>query len=185
AFKALGVNLYSSINISAKNLSDPAFYNRTVKILDAFDIDKSYINFEITESSLMKNPELSKKIINDFNALGINFSIDDFGKGHSSLTYLSQFKIAAIKIDRYFTSHIQTDRTIQIIVDATINLAKNLGYSITCEGIEDQSSADLMTSLGCDYAQGYHYCKPIFQDDVISWYLKNEKDRKGASKIAS
>lgn len=170
-----GIELPISINISTKNLYNKDFYNRMSKILKEYNIKPSLIELEITETILMENPEDSKLILDSFSNEGYRIAIDDFGKGYSSLAYIAQFPITTIKVDRFFTKQILINPTTQHIVKATIDLAKQLGYEVVIEGVEDVETADLMQKLGCQSAQGYLFMRPRGEDELIT-YLNQYRD---------
>ena len=167
----LGITLPISINISTRNLYDENFFKKMIHILNEYNIKPSLVELEITETVLMENPDLSRKTLENFSSEGFKIAIDDFGKGYSSLAYLAQFPINTIKIDRIFTRQILVNPTTQHIVKATIDLAKQLGYEVLIEGIEDKETADLLERLGCHSAQGYYYLKPKKDSEIIT-YLK-------------
>jgi diguanylate cyclase len=167
-----GIFLPISINISTKNLYDIHFYDKMVAIIKSYPkIKPSMVEFEITESLLMEDPENSKKMLQALANYGFKIAIDDFGKGYSSLAYLAQFPINTIKIDRFFTNQVLINPTTQHIVKATIDLAKQLGYEVLIEGIEDKETSDLLEKLGCHSAQGYFFKRPA-KEDEIKTYLK-------------
>lgn len=167
-----GVFLPISINVSTRNLYDENFFNKMMAILKEYGIKPKYIELEITETVLMENPEMSKKTLELFANEGFKIAIDDFGKGYSSLAYLAQFPINIIKIDRIFTRQILINPTTQHIVKATIDLAKQLGYEVLIEGIEDKETADLLERLGCQSAQGYFFMKPRKEDEIMTYLLQ-------------
>ncbi|MGM0436442.1 MAG: EAL domain-containing protein [Bacillota bacterium] len=169
-FEKHNVNLDVSINISAKNLYDPDFYERTVKIIDKIDVNPEKVIFEITESALMIEPKKSHGILDRFVKLGIRISIDDFGAGYSSLAYLSRFPIHSIKIDRYFISQVAKDDSMMRIVKSTINLAHELGYEVISEGVEDEASSQILQKLKGIYAQGFYYATPKPLDELIQTF---------------
>lgn len=160
-----------SINISTRNLYDENFFQKMMSILSEYQVKPKYVELEITETVLMENPDMSKRTLEKFANEGFRIAIDDFGKGYSSLAYLAQFPINIIKIDRIFTRQILVNPTTQHIVKATIDLAKQLGYEVLIEGIEDKETADLLERLGCHSAQGYFFLKPKKDDEIIT-YLK-------------
>lgn len=167
-----GIFLPISINISTKNLYDSHFYDKMVAIFKSYPkIKPNMVEFEITESLLMEDPENSKKMLQALSNYGFKIAIDDFGKGYSSLAYLAQFPINTIKIDRFFTNQVLINPTTQHIVKATIDLAKQLGYEVLIEGIEDKETSDLLERLGCHSAQGYYFKKPAKEEDIMT-YLK-------------
>ncbi len=167
-----GVFLPISINISTRNFYDEAFFSKMMTILKEYDVKPKYVELEITETVLMENPEMSKAILELFANEGFKIAIDDFGKGYSSLAYLAQFPINIIKIDRIFTRQILINPTTQHIVKATIDLAKQLGYEVLIEGIEDKETADLLERLGCQSAQGYYFMKPKSEGEIITYLLQ-------------
>ena len=162
-----------SINISGKNLYDPNFYNRTIEIIENSEVPYEFIEFELTESTLMLNPTESKEILDKFSAKGIKISLDDFGSGYSSLAYLTQFPINYIKLDRLFMSNVLIDKHMATIVESTILLSKNLGYKVVCEGVENVDVLNLIKKYQCDCAQGYYFARPMSSDDVLKWYKKH------------
>jgi EAL domain-containing protein (putative c-di-GMP-specific phosphodiesterase class I)/thiamine transporter ThiT len=172
-FSGMGMTIPISVNISAKNLYDPIFFERALRIIDESKLPKNLIEFEITESVLMEDPEVSKIALEMFVSNGIHIAIDDFGKGYSSLAYLSQFPIDIIKIDKFFMRQIIQNVSSQQIVSATIRLAKQLGYKVLAEGIEEEAVSTLMRDYECDFAQGYLYAKPMNDVDVVNWYKKH------------
>ncbi len=168
-FQRMGITMGISINISAKNLYDPQFYDRTMQIINESNVAKHLLELEITESVLMINPEASKAMLERFVNQGIHIAIDDFGKGYSSLAYLSQFPIDVIKIDKFFMRQIIQNNSAKEIVKATIQLAKQLGYKVIAEGIEEEEVMKLMRTYQCDYAQGYYFSKPLNDTKIIEW----------------
>ena len=172
-FSAIGIDVPISVNVSAKNLFDPDFYMRTMRLIETSQIKKHLLEIELTESVLMTNPTESRKILEHFVNNGIKIAIDDFGKGYSSLAYLSQFPIDTIKIDKFFMKQIGTNLTSQHIVKATIQLSKQLGYKVLAEGVEDKEIVEAITNYECDYAQGYYFAKPMPNAEIIEWYRDN------------
>jgi len=114
------------------------------------------------------------EILNEFHQLGFGISIDDFGTGYSSLAYLKNLPADEIKIDKSFVMNMANDKKDESIVKAAVNLAHTLGLKIVAEGVEDERTFDLLTAMGCDYAQGYYMAKPMPCDDVIEWIQKSD-----------
>ena len=162
-----------SINISPKNILNPGFLDRVADILDQHDVKKECIEFEITESSLMFNPEKVNLILRSFKNHNIKLSIDDFGTGYSSLSYLSRFPIDIIKLDQFFIRQLSILKSTYYIVESAINLAHNLGLKIIAEGIEDEKTEKILIEMGCDMGQGYLYSKPLNDQEIYSWIEKN------------
>jgi len=162
-----------SINISPKNIANPSFLDRVALILDQHDVKKECIEFEITESSLMFNPEKVNLILRSFKNHNIKLSIDDFGTGYSSLSYLSRFPIDIIKLDQFFIRQLSILKSTYYIVESAINLAHNLGLKIIAEGIEDEKTEKILIEMGCDMGQGYLYSKPLNDQEIYSWIENN------------
>lgn len=162
-----------SINVSAKNLYDPAFYDRVCATIKKARIPVDLIEFEITESTLMLNPEKSKEMLKKFVDFGIKIYLDDFGSGYSSLAYLGQYPLNFIKIDRLFIQKLMEDKAMATIVESTIKLSKSLGYEVVVEGVETKDVYDLVSLYGTDYVQGYYYSKPLKEKDLIAFINEN------------
>jgi len=170
-----------AFNVSGKNFNDVNLFDKLIKFLKDNDIHTNQVSLEITETVLMENPETSKIVIKRFKDAGVTIAIDDFGKGYSSFAYLSQFAIDYVKIDRYFINKIK-DESIFEIVKATINLAHQLNFKVIAEGVETLEILNTIKELRCDYAQGFYFGKPVHQDEVIDYYLRN-KDNMQEEKI--
>lgn len=175
-FIAERIEFHISINISVKNLLNRDFYNQVAKIIKMEKVDPKLIEFEITESELMINPEECAMVLQRFKHDGFQISIDDFGKGHSSLSYLSQLPITILKLDKGFIDRLKYDVPVRHIVSGTIDLAHKLNCKTLAEGIEDEETLQLLKELDCDYAQGYYLAKPIPANDIIDWVKNRRKD---------
>lgn len=167
-----GKDLKISINLSAKDIHDPELPDLIAGMQAATHIKPEWIILEITESSIMTDPEQALETIQRLHNMGYKISIDDFGTGYSSLAYLKKMALTELKIDRSFVQDILDSDNDAVIVNATINLAHNLGLQVVAEGVE---SADIMSKLhnyGCDIAQGYFLNKPQSVENFNTW-LKN------------
>jgi len=158
-----------AINISPKNLLNENLPQQLHFLLSKYDIKPENLTLEITESSIMHDPEKSKELINGLANWGIRISVDDFGTGYSSLAYLKQLTVHELKIDRSFIINLLNSHDDQVIVQSTINLAHDLKIAVVAEGIEDQETYELLANYGCDYAQGYHICKPSKNHEFIAF----------------
>ena len=161
-----------SINISARELETSNLLHNTVAALAAERIDPSDIYLELTESSLMKNIENTRKVMLDLKSTGVKFSLDDFGTGYSSMQYLKTFPISKLKIDKVFVQDITTDKDDAIIVRATINLARGLGMEVIAEGVETKEQIEYLQENGCYEIQGYYYSRPLSYNDMVLWCKK-------------
>ncbi|MBQ0755694.1 MAG: EAL domain-containing protein [Amphritea sp.] len=168
-----GLDIILSINLSAKDLNNPELPDLISGIKGATGINPEWITLEITESSIMTDPDAAMEIIKRIHDMGFQFSIDDYGTGYSSLSYLKSLPLKELKIDRSFVSDILRDESDAVIVNATINLAHNLGLEVTAEGVEDQETLELLKEEGCDLAQGFHLGKPMPQSVFDQWCSEN------------
>ncbi len=164
-----GIDLKISVNLSAKDLHDPELPDLIAGIAAAAGIKPEWIMLEITESSVMNDPESALEIIERLHGMGYQFSIDDYGTGYSSLAYLKKMPLTELKIDKSFVKDILISDNDAVIVRATINLAHNLGLQVTAEGVENQEIMDRLKDYGCDIAQGYFMSNPLSVVDFDRW----------------
>ncbi|GAB3254927.1 putative bifunctional diguanylate cyclase/phosphodiesterase [Kineosporia babensis] len=162
-----------SVNLSPVCLTDPAFPVMLQQIVGA-GIDPSVITFEVTETTLMKDPERSMQMCGLIVEAGFGLSIDDYGTGYSSLAYLSDLPATELKIDRAFVSRIQHDTRVRAIVSGTVDLAHQLGLRIVAEGAEQSGTLGLLRELGCDEVQGYVYSPPLPAVQLYAWVMNQE-----------
>ena len=162
-----GYDFKISVNLSAKDLHDPGVMELIAGASVTAGIQPDWVILEITESSILKNPERSLQIIKRINELGFGFSIDDYGTGYSSLSNLKNLPLSEVKIDRSFVKDILSDESDMVIVNATINLAHNLGLEVTAEGVENEAIMERLREYGCDMVQGYHINVPMNADSFI------------------
>ncbi|GLY15862.1 GGDEF-domain containing protein [Kineosporia sp. NBRC 101677] len=165
-----------SVNLSPSCLTDPVFPLMLDQIVQA-GVEPGVITFEVTETSLMKDPEHSLRICALIVQAGFGLSIDDYGTGYSSLAYLSDLPATELKIDRAFVSRIQSDARVRAIVSGTVDLAHQLGLRIVAEGAEQSGTLGLLRDLGCDEVQGYVYSPPLPAVQLYAWVLNQETAR--------
>ncbi|HET9443688.1 MAG TPA: EAL domain-containing protein, partial [Acidimicrobiales bacterium] len=161
AWRRQGVDLGVAVNLSARNLLDPELTDDVDRLLRLFAVPPERLTLEITETSVMTDSVRSLQCLNRLHALGVRLSIDDFGTGHSSLSYLKRLPVDEVKIDRSFVMNMATDDNDAVIVRSTVDLGHNLGLRVVAEGVEDQECRDRLTELGCDLAQGFHLGRPL------------------------
>jgi diguanylate cyclase (GGDEF)-like protein len=150
-----------SVNLSMQLFEQEGFEQWLQRKLQAYQVDASAIELEITESGLMRSPDKALCVARALIAQGISLAIDDFGTGYSSLAYLKQFAASKVKIDQSFVRDLtQQDRS-HTIVKATIMMVSELGMQVLAEGIEEEEQASALMQLGCDYGQGYFYARPM------------------------
>jgi diguanylate cyclase (GGDEF)-like protein/PAS domain S-box-containing protein len=149
-----------SVNFSARQFQQPAFINSVAEILKETNLDPRWLELEITESSIMKEPDQAIEKLHELKLMGIRVAIDDFGTGYSSLAYLKRLPVQTIKIDRSFVMGMCEDASDATIVRSTIDLGRNLGLAVVAEGVETQEVWDELRVLGCSLAQGYFLGRP-------------------------
>lgn len=158
--------LHMSVNFSSHDFSSDDFVENVYTTISETDIQAEHIHLEITERLLMDQPDTAKDTLNMCRKAGMNISIDDFGTGYSSLSYLHSFPINNLKIDQSFVRDMDQNAGSQELVRSIISLGKNLGMSVIAEGVETKAEADLLREMGCDYAQGYYFARPLPESDV-------------------
>lgn len=158
-----------AVNVSPQLLSHPEFTTRVKALKDALDARKMALTIELTEDSLVQSDPSSLASIERLRKLGIDLSIDDFGKGYSSLTYLKQIPAAEIKIDKRFIGTITIDPTDREIVKTVIALAHALGMRVVAEGVDSAEALTAVAELNCEMAQGYFIGRPMRGDLVPEW----------------
>ena len=169
--KAMGFTGTLHINLSARDLKSSEFYDYVIALYDLDPSISDSIIFEITESAMMTNIEGARMMIKALNTKGFKFSIDDFGTGFSSLSLLRELPIEQIKIDRTFVSGMLEQKADYAIVKSIIYLAKQLECNVVAEGVESQAVEVALTSLDCDFLQGYYYAKPTPLETFQREYL--------------
>ncbi len=153
---------YLSINLSPKQLRYNGFFEQTMERIAQSGIDPSRIKFEITESVLIEENERTKELIDRFTKAGIGFMIDDFGTGYSSLSYLKRFDFETIKIDKSFIRDILVDDEDVTLIKAILDIAKQFGYGVVAEGVENGRQREKLKELGGSICyQGYLYSRPL------------------------
>lgn len=166
-----------AINVSAKQLRDSRFFHNLNSALSKNNCQPDWIEIEITESSVMQNPELAIKLLSKLRRKGITISIDDFGTGYSSLAYLKKLPITKVKIDRSFVSNLPQDKDDAEITKAIISMSQSLNLDIIAEGIETQEQQDFVLKEGCQLIQGYYYSRPLTKQ-AMTEKLENIRLRK-------
>lgn len=157
------------VNLAARDLLDESLAPRIAAAVLGAGIEPHQLGFELTESSLIINLEMAITTLAAIRQLGCRTAIDDFGTGFASLQYLQRLPIDEVKIDQSFINDVATNPESAAIVRSTTRLMQDLGKSVVAEGVEDQATLDLLTTLGCDVAQGYHISRPIDVAAFVEW----------------
>ena len=162
------LDLSVAINISAALLDDAAFVTSLQTVLDTRPKLVSRITLEVTESATLTGAETAIAVLTRFRASGAKISIDDYGTGHATLSYLRSFPADEIKIDKSFVSRMLESNGDQILVRSTIELAHELGFKVVAEGVEDDACLARLADYGCDTAQGWVIGKPMSPADFLA-----------------
>jgi EAL domain-containing protein (putative c-di-GMP-specific phosphodiesterase class I)/GGDEF domain-containing protein len=158
-----------SINISARNLSEKDLPDYLLHQLDEFGIPANKVILELTETAVMDDPDSGIVALNALTATGIQLSIDDFGAGYSSLSYLKRLPATEIKLDRSLITDILVSESDRVIVQTSIDMAHNLGYVLVAEGVETKEVQDLLTAMRCDKIQGFYLSRPLNRQAMLQW----------------
>jgi len=167
-----------AINLSARNLLDDSCFQALESSLASHNLSTKEVELELTESSVMHDPERAIAILEKIYSRGVNIAIDDFGTGYSSLAYLRQLPVNALKIDRTFVMQLLTNTQDSAIVRSTIALAHSLDLKVIAEGVEDEDILNLLGSMDCDQAQGFGICRPQPLENIFEWLAAGEQKLK-------
>jgi diguanylate cyclase (GGDEF)-like protein len=150
-----------AVNISTRTLLDTGFPERVAALLHETGVPGDQLCIEVTEHSVMNDPDTAIETLKRIRELGVKTSIDDYGTGYSSMTYLRLLPLDELKIDRSFVKDISTDRGSLALVASTVELGHTLGLRVVAEGIEDAETLQALREIGCDLAQGFHLSRPM------------------------
>lgn len=168
-WEEIGLDLVVSINLSARNLMENTFPQCIEQTLSAHGLPAERLEIEITESTLISDPERTLMVIHRISNMGVRFAIDDFGTGYSSLAYLKRLPIQTLKIDRSFIRDLLSDDQDAMIVRSTLDLAHNFGLSVVAEGVEDEATLLELKRLHCEQVQGFLFSKPLPVAEFEHW----------------
>jgi diguanylate cyclase (GGDEF)-like protein len=164
-----GITPAVAVNLSARNLVDEQCVLQIEALVARYRLPPGSLELELTETALMHDPERAVQLLRRIARCGVQLSIDDYGTGHSSLSYLRRLPIDALKIDRIFVNDIANSHEDQVIVRSTIQLGHSLGLKVVAEGVEDAVTLQLLREMGCDIVQGYHLSPPLPPEAVSGW----------------
>tara|TARA_B100000700_G_scaffold117567_2_gene132210 strand:+ start:5984 stop:8431 length:2448 start_codon:yes stop_codon:yes gene_type:complete len=150
-----------AVNVSARQLADPAFPALVGEALKANNLEPEQVALEFTESALIAANPVTEQVLGQLTELGIRMGLDDFGTGFSSMTYLKRFPINFLKIDRTFVAGLDSNDDDTAIVTGTVALAHSLGLQVVAEGVETEPQLQQLQKLQCDLAQGFHFSEPV------------------------
>lgn len=160
-----------SVNLSLKQLKQPNFIGRMSAILKRHGVSPTSLELEITETTLMENPQRTIKILNELYGLGLHLAIDDFGTGYSSLSALQQFPIDTLKIDQSFVRDIVSNPDDATIVGTIIQMGRNLKMDVVAEGVETEAQLNFLQTQDCTYVQGHLFGDAMSSDNYLELLL--------------
>ncbi|MEW8624594.1 MAG: EAL domain-containing protein [Candidatus Thiodiazotropha sp.] len=161
-----------AVNLSVKQISSAELIPTIKTILDDTGCRSEWLEFEVTEGFLMKDPEASVSILQQLRDLGAELAVDDFGTGYSSLAYLKRFPLTRLKIDRSFIHDVPGDADDVAITRAIIAMAKNLNLKVLAEGVENEEQRSFLVAEGCNDAQGFYFCRPLSAAETTKLLLR-------------
>jgi diguanylate cyclase (GGDEF)-like protein len=165
-WRAMGLDLSVAVNLSARSLLDADLPQSVRDLLDRHAVPACALELEITETTAMVDPGRAMTVLAELRALGVRLSVDDYGTGHASLSYLHQLPVDTLKIDKSFVQTMDSNTNEATIVRSTIDLARNLGLEVVAEGVETEAAWHALSRLGCDAAQGFWLARPGAAADV-------------------
>ena len=160
-----------AVNVSPRCLLEPGLPGQVRKVLDRHGLPARLLRLELTESTVMADPQRALASLTELRDLGVAISIDDFGTGYSSLSYLKQLPVDELKIDRSFVADMLADGHDAVLVRSSIDLGHNLGLAVVAEGVEDEETLLALSALGCDIVQGYHLARPMPAPAFTDWVV--------------
>nr|WP_246438812.1 EAL domain-containing protein [Novosphingobium piscinae] len=169
AWQAQGLELSVAVNISAKLVDAPDFCAVVQGLVQASAVPPGRLIFEVTESAAMTDVAAAAAALESFRRLGIAISIDDYGTGQSTLSYLRQLPVDELKLDRRFVQNAHRNRDDAILVQSTVSLAHELGIKVVAEGVEEAECLAFLRAVGCDMAQGYAISRPVPAASIVGF----------------
>jgi EAL domain-containing protein (putative c-di-GMP-specific phosphodiesterase class I) len=173
AWRRMGISV--AVNLSPKILMDQDLVPSVSRLLDKWAVPAGSLVLEVTEGAVMTDPERAIALLGRLRDLGVRLSIDDFGTGYSSLSYLTQLPVHEVKIDKSFITHLTTSHDDLAIVRSIIGLGATLGLEIVAEGVEDEATQQLLSSLGCTRIQGWHLARPMPVGQAGVWMAEHAR----------
>jgi EAL domain-containing protein (putative c-di-GMP-specific phosphodiesterase class I)/GGDEF domain-containing protein len=177
-WKRAGHHIPISVNVSTRQFQDSDFHDIVEEILKETGCEPALIELEVTEGVMIRDPEAAIEIFNKLKSLGLKISIDDFGMGFSSLSYLKNLPVDKLKIDRAFVAGLPHEKDNEAITIAIIAMAGAMGLRTVAEGVEDIECLEHLRAMGCDEIQGFYFSKPLFEKEFLSWLYAYESVRK-------
>ena len=171
-----GLDLYISVNISARQFQHHELVNEIFQALQAHSIEPRHLRLEVTETMMMHDPPAAERALRALKGLGVELAVDDFGTGFSSLSLVRRFPIHVVKIDKSFVGGCPQNRECVAIVQAVAAMAFTLGLRVVAEGVETEEQRTIVASLGCDGAQGYFFSRPVVAS-AVPWLAADPPEK--------
>jgi diguanylate cyclase (GGDEF)-like protein len=168
-WRRTGLDLAIAVNLSARSTITDDIVEEVAELLHRHEVPASSLVLEITEGSVIRDPTRTRAVLERLNALGTRLSVDDFGTGYATLSYLRELPVHEVKIDRSFVWTMLSSPQDEAIVRSIVDLAANLRLTVVAEGVEDAATLQALTAMGCDLVQGYHLARPMPIADFPSW----------------
>jgi diguanylate cyclase len=164
-----GVRVPVAVNVSARSLLDHGFPAKVAGRLAEARVPASMLCLELTESTIMSDPDGALAILHQLHDMGIRLSVDDFGTGYSSMAYLKVLPVDELKVDRSFVKDMTSNHSDNVLVQSAVDLGHNLGLSVVAEGVEDQATLAALQTIGADVVQGYYLARPMSAELLKPW----------------
>ena len=181
----MGMDLSIAVNLTMWNLEAQELPDQIEALLRDTNVAPESLELEITETSIMSDPQRVIRTLNQIRNLGVRFAIDDFGTGYSSFAYLTKLPVSCIKIDKSFVLNIESDRDSSVIVKSIIDLGHNLGLKVVAEGVETIETKKMLHVFQCDEGQGYYFCRPVPGDAMTKFLLESRLTAATHSSVAT
>jgi EAL domain-containing protein (putative c-di-GMP-specific phosphodiesterase class I) len=168
----MGLDVDVAVNLTMWNLEAQELPEQIEALLRDTGVSPKNLELEITETSIMSDPQRVIRTLNQIRQLGVRFAIDDFGTGYSSFAYLTKLPVSCIKIDKSFVQNIETDHDCSVIVKSIIDLGHNLGLKVVAEGVETATAKKMLAAFHCDDGQGYYFSRPVPAEATTKFLLQ-------------
>lgn len=168
-------NLSVAINLSFKQLQDPHFCESLPARIEQWSSGDTQLEFELTETAVLSNPELVKSTLESISQLGVKISLDDFGTGYSALVHVQEFPISIVKIDKSFVQRMESNSSARNIVESIISFAHRLNLEVVGEGIEQQAQLESLKDMGCEQGQGFYFARAMPLEELITFAGERNK----------
>ena len=171
-----------AVNLSARQFMSPTLLDDVMETIAETEMDARLVEFEVTESMMMREPEEAVALLRSLKAIGVQLTIDDFGTGYSSLAYLKRLPIDCVKIDASFVRGIPVDASDVAITETIIAMSRNLNLKVVAEGVETRDQARFLEQGGCDEMQGFYFSKPLPAEGLAAYLRQEQAPEEGAAR---